>query len=220
MTVYRYDSRLPSIIFRDGFQGFHAGYSGNASFKLFGTNTVFTAGSREGAERYLNNDHNIFKNSYCGLFMCWKDLKNQKCNARKFLDDQLKAPHLYRIKTNTHSAIPFTDFHKEFGENFTAFALEGNIRGPFGDEEYVNTALQLYRKFPDFSGHYNDKIAQAYSLNDEVHLKGPVFRQRYRSGSCALCLDNHNAVISNFDHDIHYAALEHQDLAILDLLKI
>lgn len=198
MTTYRYDSRLPSTIWKEGFNGITYSNKGLPRFAQFGRNTVFSAGSRAGVQRYLEEDWNCFRFDGDGISHRWRNLRTKRIGADEFLDTELKAPHLYRIKTDTHNAIPFKDFHEEFGGAFTKYSVTGGPKDILQKETALDNMIMPANRKNPFFRHYDDSIRKAYSPNDEVHIKGSVVK----------------ASRANPGQGIEYAGMEYLDLEV------
>ncbi len=173
VTAYRYDSRTPNIIDVFGEHCVNGTGRANPFIKCFGTATIFTSGSRRGAQHYLSHDANPF-------FFHNMPLEFYK---KKFMlaeeEYQKSIPCLYKVKTDSHSSISFKDMFEEFGDNFS-FLTGIGVRRPLSRDGASEEAKfrEMVREYPALIQTHSDHIRNIYNRNDEIHIRGPIRRSR------------------------------------------
>ncbi len=220
-SVYRYDARPPSVVAREGFLGWadprYVGSVGGDSppnVALFGGDTVFGAASRGGAENYLRHDLNIYRRGD-GVIRRWQALQDHAPHQRtpQFAASTLSVedavtPKLYRIRADTHRALPLRELYERYGDTFVCYTIEGGRTDL--NRTYLSSDFSIFEgKSPAYRRGVSAVMNAAYTRYDEVHVKGPV-----RAG-------RHGPVDSGFvdealglGRDIEHVSVDYLDLAV------
>jgi len=188
VTAYRYDSRGASSINREGFSGYNQEET-YPYLNLFGDRTVFSTASQPGGENFLKNDVNRFRANWENIIFHNERVAELvapaefKFTVNEVFFEEYNVAHVYKIKTNSHSSIPFKDLSSHFGKGFDLFSANNHIydsgvRNLFETEISesgfrVNAPSRRSASKSQVTS-TGKHIRDGYTKNDEVHIKGPI----------------------------------------------
>jgi len=188
VTAYRYDSRGASTINKEGFRGYNKEET-YPYLDLFGDRTVFSTASQPGGEHFLKKDVSRFRAN-------WDKIKFHKdkvvelvasaefkFTVNEVFFEEYNVAHVYKIRTDSHRAIPFKDLSGYFGEGFDLFSADNHVydsgvRNLF-EVEISEAGFRVNAPARRSASKCQIKstgkhIRDGYTKNDEIHIKGPI----------------------------------------------
>jgi len=189
VTAWRYDIAQPNVATQIGSNGRGAHLSGRSrsSMKLFTQDNVFASATKRGADHFIRNDSSVFE-SYRQDFEWYAlELRNNIPSEKPAM------PYLYKLMVDTHKSISVKDLYEQFGESIYIYIDREGRTQPMKEEAILEKLKELkieLKKDPIMTEYYRPRLDGVYTLNDEIHIKGPLKKRRvdaHGSFSFASC---------------------------------
>ncbi|MEL4068684.1 hypothetical protein WKW50_00890 [Ochrobactrum sp. GPK 3] len=218
LTAYRYDSRGPYDVQKLGPHTASTNPETAGIARQFGDDTVYAAASREGLHYYFHKDSSTYRplNESLGYIRGLKHkIAYDPTDPLPFKKNKIVNGFLYRIKTNTHNAVPFRDLNDKFRKRFITLTLNNrsyeNLKKDVTFDKYneLNKLRDIVFE-KEFKAISNRMLT--YINNDEIHVRGTslpigVISQQIHSKAEATS-------ISQTAMGIDFHSAEYLDLAI------